>query len=184
MTEIYYPPAAFHFDLTIVSSPNAPWSKTEVDASFQEISGIDRELEVQALAEGGENRFAHQLPKRGKHPNLVLRRGIVSIESSLADWAEETIGADFSKPIKTRTLLVSLLSVKDTLIVWTFTNAYPVKWSTAGFKAMDNSLAIETLEMAYAQVARTFRALAAPPPPPPPPAPRPPSPLKKIVKKA
>jgi phage tail-like protein len=112
---------------------------------------------VQALAEGGENRFAHQLPKRGKHPNLVLRRGIVSIESSLADWAEETIGSDFSRPIQTRTLLVTLLSAQEKLIVWIFTNAYPVKWSTAGFKAMDNSIAVETLEMAYGWVKREMR---------------------------
>jgi phage tail-like protein len=157
MAEIYYPPPAFYFELTVVGSPKAPWSKTAVDGSFQEISGIDRELEVQAVAEGGENRFAHQLPKRGKHPNLVLRRGLVSIESSLADWAEETIGADFSKPIKTRTLLVTLLSAQEKLVVWIFTNAYPVKWSTGGFKATDNSIAVETLEMAYGWVKREMR---------------------------
>ena len=184
MAEIYYPPPAFHFELTVVASPSAPWSKTEVDGSFQEISGIDRELEVQALAEGGENGFAHQLPKRGKHPNLVLKRGIVSLESPLADWAEETIFADFSKPIKTRTLLVSLFGAQDKLIVWMFTNAYPVKWSTGGFKAMDNSLAVETLEMAYASVTRQFRAVAAPVPPPPPPLSRRPSPVKKITNPA
>jgi phage tail-like protein len=154
--EGYIPPTAFYFELTILDSPNSPWP-TAVDGSFQEISGIDRELEVQAVPEGGENRFAHQLPKRGRHPNLVLRRGIVFESSALASWAETTIASDFSKPIKTRTLMVTLLSAPKKLIVWTFSDAYPVKWSTAGFKAMDNALAVETLEMAYGAVKREIK---------------------------
>jgi phage tail-like protein len=157
MPQGYTPPSAFYFELTILGSPKSPWPRTDVDGSFQEISGIDRELEVQAVPEGGENRFAHQLPKRGKHPNLVLRRGIVPDTSALANWAEATIGSDFSKPIQPRTLMVTLLSAPHKLIVWTFTDAYPVKWSTAGFKAMDNSLAVETLEMAYASVKREIK---------------------------
>ena len=156
MADTYYPPAAFFFELTILDPRGSPWP-SEVDGSFQEISGIDRELEVQAVPEGGENRFAHQLPKRGRHPNLVLRRGIVPDTSELANWAEATIGADFTTPIQPRNLLVTLLSAQDKLIVWTFTNAYPVKWSTAGFKAMDNSIAVETLEMAYASVKREIK---------------------------
>ena len=157
MPQPYYPPTAFYFELTILGSPKSPWPRTAVDGSFQEISGIDRELEVQPLPEGGENRFAHQLPKRGKHPNLVLKRGIVPDTSALANWAETTIGTDFSKPIQTRSLMVTLLSAEYKLIIWTFTNAYPVKWSTAGFKAMDNSIAVETLEMAYASVKREIK---------------------------
>jgi phage tail-like protein len=157
MEEGYYPPAAFYFELTVLESATSAAAKTDVDGSFQEISGIDRELEVQAVPEGGENRFAHQLPTRGRHPNLVLRRGIVTGDSALASWAEATIGSDFTKPIQPRTLLVTLMSAKDKLIVWTFTDAYPVKWSTAGFKAMDNSIAVETLEMAYAWVKREIK---------------------------
>ena len=64
MPQVYYPPGAFYFELTILGSPKAPWPRTEIDGSFQEILGIDRDLEVQAVPEGGENRFAHQLPKR------------------------------------------------------------------------------------------------------------------------
>lgn len=165
---LYYPPTAFYFELTILDPLKQPWP-TEIDASFQEISGLDRELEVQAVPEGGENRFAHQLPKRGKHPNLVLRRGVVVTDSALAKWAEETIASDFSKPIQPKQLLVTLLSARarHKLVVWTIENAYPVKWSTSGFKAMDDSVAVETLEMAYGRVSREI--IVSPPPPPPPP---------------
>ena len=157
MTQTYEPPGAFYFEVTVLDSSTSPSQGTDVDGSFQEISGIDRELEVQPLAEGGENRFAHQLPRRGRHPNLVLRRGVVPGTSSLANWAEATIGSEFSKPIEPRTLLVTLLSAQDKRIVWTFSNAYPVKWSTAGFKANDSAIAVETLEMAYASVTREIK---------------------------
>ncbi len=157
MPQTYEPPGAFYFEVTVLGSPKSPWPRTDVDGSFQEISGIDRELEVQPLPEGGENRFTHQLPKRGRHPNLVLKRGLVPGTSALANWAEATVGSEFSKPIEPRTLLVTLLSAEDKLIVWTFTNAYPVKWSTAGFKANDSAIAVETLEMAYASVKREIK---------------------------
>ena len=100
MSDTYYPPVAFYFEVKVLGTPRSPWAATEIDASFQEVSGLDRELELQPLAEGGENRFTHQLPKRGKHPNLVLKRGLVAQKSSLAEWAEQTIGSDFSDPVE------------------------------------------------------------------------------------
>jgi phage tail-like protein len=155
MADTYYPPVSFYFEVKVLGTSRSPWTSTEVDASFQEVSGVDRELEVQSLAEGGENRFTHQLPKRGKHPNLVLKRGLVTQKSSLADWAEKTIAADFSTPVEPRTLQVTLLGQEARpLVVWTFNNAYPVKWTTAGFNSTENKIVVETLEMAYAYAER------------------------------
>jgi len=154
---VYYPPGAFYFEVTVLGSPKSPWPRTAIDGSFQEVSGIDRELDFDEVREGGENRFTYQLPKRGKHPNLVLKRGLVSESSALANWAEATIGSDFSAPIQPRTLMVTLLSAEYELIVWTFTNAYPVKWVTSSFDSTDNKIAVETLEMAYAAVKREIK---------------------------
>jgi len=154
---VYYPPPGFYFEVTVLGSPSSPWPRTAIDGSFQEISGIERELDVDEVREGGENRFTHRLPKRGKHGNLVLKRGLVSESSALANWAEATIGSDFSEPIKPRTLLVTLLSAEHELIVWTFSNAYPVKWVTSSFNSTENNIAVETLEMAYAAVKREIK---------------------------
>jgi phage tail-like protein len=44
------------------------------------------------------------------------------------------------------------------LVVWTFTNAFPVKWSTASFSATEGKIAVETLEMAYAFVERQIKS--------------------------
>jgi phage tail-like protein len=162
MADDYDPPVAFHFDVTMLGDSATP----EVDASFQEISGMDRELEVESLNEGGENRFTYQLPKRGKHPNLVLKRGLVTLvpdpdptkpgrQSGLAEWAEETVGSLFVDAIEPKTLEVRLLNAeRQPLIVWTFTNAYPVKWVTSSLNSTENKMAVETLEIAYAFVER------------------------------
>lgn len=157
MSDTYYPPVSFYFEVKVLGTPRSPWAETEIDASFQEVSGLDREMELQPLAEGGENRFTHQLPKRGKHPNLVLKRGLVSQKSSLAEWAEQTIGSDFSVPVQPRTLQVTLLG-PTRLVVWTFSNAFPVKWATSPFNATEGKIAIETLELAYASVERQIKA--------------------------
>lgn len=158
MADIYYPPVSFYFEVKVLGTPRSPWVDTEIDASFQEVSGLDRELELQPLAEGGENRFTHQLPKRGKHPNLVLKRGLVSQKSSLADWAEKTVGSDFSQPVQPRTLVVTLLGAQKALVVWTLSNAFPVKWATSSFNASEGKIAVETLEMAYASVERQIKS--------------------------
>ena len=62
-----YPLPAFHFQVTFGASDSGS------DTSFQEVSGIGTELEVEPFAEGGENRFVHQLPKAVKHPAGTIR---------------------------------------------------------------------------------------------------------------
>jgi len=157
MDEPYYPATAFYFDLAILGARD---TSTEIDGSFAEISGIDRELEVQSLPEGGENRFAHQLPRRGKHPNLVLKRGLVSEKSALATWAETTIGSLFAKPVEPRAVLVTLRRPDgEPLVMWRFDRAYPVKWSTGAFDALKGQVAVETFELAYATVTRATTAV-------------------------
>src|ERR1700741_2002598 len=101
----YYPPPAFYFTVTVLGAPTA-----DVDASFQEISGIQAETQVEDYAEGGENRFVHCLPKQAKYSNLVLKRGAVATTSFFALWCGQTIGANLSLPVLPSNLLVTLLN--------------------------------------------------------------------------
>ena len=55
-----YPTTAFCFKVAFAGS-------TEVDQAFQEVRGIGADLETEEVAEGGENRFTHRLPKTIKH---------------------------------------------------------------------------------------------------------------------
>ena len=64
-------PVAFHFTVAITGS-----GTSVPDAAFQEVGGLEAEIEIETVVEGGENRFAHRLPKPVRHPNLTLKRGL------------------------------------------------------------------------------------------------------------
>jgi phage tail-like protein len=150
MSDAYYPPPAFYFTVTILGSATALSLLTSIDASFQEISGIEAQFNVEEVAEGGENRFVHRLPKQGKYSNLVLKRGAVYTDSFLSEWFGQTVGSGMSLPILPQNLLVTLLNESSVpLIAWAFVNAYPVKWNMAAMNSQDNKILIETLELSY-----------------------------------
>ncbi|ABG33656.1 phage tail protein [Roseobacter denitrificans] len=144
------PPVAFHFSVMFVGG-TPPVS----DTAFQEVSGLESGLETEALVEGGENRFVHQLPKPLKQGNLKLKRGMTPADSGLVKWCKATIENDLSKPIEPKDITVSLLNEeRDPVAVWSIGNAYPVKWTVGGFDAMKNELAVETIELAYTTLKR------------------------------
>ena len=120
------------------------------DAAFQEVSGISKELGVEEVVGGGENRFKYRLPAVSSSQNLVLKRAKVSKQSKLVNWVSNSIGDGLSKPIQTNDVTVSLLD-KDgkTCMSWTFHKAYPVKYSVSDLKSNENNLLFETIELAY-----------------------------------
>ncbi|HOV10200.1 MAG TPA: phage tail protein [Bacteroidales bacterium] len=137
-----YPLVGFHFKVTFLELGAA-----EIDSRFHEVSGLSAELTVEELAEGGENRFTYKLPVKAKFPNLVLKRALSPLPSVLVKWAEDAI---YNLEFWPCTVLVSLLNdmhlpVKN----WIFYSAYPVKIQASDLKAQDNSVMVETLELAY-----------------------------------
>jgi len=127
------------------------------DGSFQEASGFNVELEFDPIREGGENRFEHKLPKGNKFPNLVLKRGLVTVNSTLGKWCLDTFESDLSQPIKISDLVIFLNDHQDeALMDWTVYGAYPVKWDISNLNAMQNEIVIETVEFAYKRMERTI----------------------------
>ena len=150
MSDPYYPPPGFYFTLTVLGSATALSLLTDTDAAFQEISGIEAQSQAEEVTEGGENRFVHRLPKQSKYSNLVLKRGAVTGDSTLIEWAGLTVGSSLTLPILTQNLLVMLLGENSIpLIAWAFVNAYPIKTQIAGLNAQDNKVLIESMEFSY-----------------------------------
>jgi phage tail-like protein len=150
MADEYYPPGAFYFTVTLLGSGTALSVLTDIDASFQEVSGIQAEFGVEEVTEGGENRFVHRLPLPAKYPNLVLKRGVVTRASFLATWFGLTVGSGLSLPIITQNVVVSLLGADGfPRIAWIFVNAWPVRWEMAPLDSQDNKILVETLELSY-----------------------------------
>jgi len=141
---VYYPPVSFYFSVSITGET---WP---IEASFKEVSGIALEAVTDKIVEGGDNSFKNRIPTTTKFSNLVLKRGLVAKDSSLAKWCNTTLTGGFENAIETKNILVSLLNENaEPIKTWKFANAWPVKWEVSEFNSMNNELAIETLEFSY-----------------------------------
>ncbi len=105
------------------------------------------EWEIEEVKEGGLNTFTHQLPGRRKGAKITLKNGVGA--SELVNWYVETMSEQFTR----RPLTISLLdSQKNTIISWHAADAYPVKWTGPQLKSSENSVAIQTLELACGEI--------------------------------
>lgn len=150
-TSAYYPPVGYYFKVQIDGLPDS-------ESDFQEVTGLTASLETQQVNEGGENRFVHQLPLRTKSERLVLKRGL-KISSGLLEWCRKAV-EEFS--FSPRNIHIYLLDPAadnpndNILMSWHLTHAYPLKWSVSAFNAMENNLAIETIEIQYNYFTKSF----------------------------
>lgn len=141
---MYHIPIGFHFKVVF------GMNEGENDFRFQEVIGLNSEVSLEEYKEGGVNEYVHRMPSGVKYGNLVLKRGMFN-DSDVTAWCRKAIETFEFKPTD---ITVSLLNEEhNALASWTFLKAYPVKWSVSDFKAMDNALVVESLELAY----RSFR---------------------------
>jgi len=148
MSEIY-PPVSFYFQLSFSGVTN------KSDASFKEVSGIEFDRGVEEITEGG-NPYIHRVPTYVKYSNLILKRGLVTKDSAVADWCLDPMGGislgpiQITETITTKNIVVKLLNESGSpLKSWSFVNAWPVKLSVSDFNSMNNEITVESLEFAY-----------------------------------
>ena len=154
----YHPPSAFHFRVEFMGVNEM---NTDTEHRFQEVNGLSVEIETEEVREGGENRFVYKFPKRAKYPNLVLKRGLLP-GSGFINWFNSAQD-DYFKALKVpdsgfkpADIMITLLDeAGEAVAIWNVIQAYPLKWTTSDFKATDNSVAIETIELAYQYFKRT-----------------------------
>lgn len=145
-------PVAFHFGVSIRGvNLDAP------DAAFREVSGLDSEIAIEDVREGGQNEFIHRLPKGRVQGNLRLMRGLALDRDPLVLWCREILDGGLIREIRTATVMVKLLNAEHAPVAaWAAENCWPVKWQIGGFDAMENKLAVETLELCYTALKRTM----------------------------
>jgi len=138
-----YPPVGFHFKVEI-NLPDV--AQQDRETRFQEVGGLNKTVDIEEWKEGGENRFAHRFPNPVKYANIVLKRGMLT-KSDLIKWCFDAIDNFIFKPAD---MTITLLNEEHKpLSVWNVSKAFPVKWSTSDFKAQENSIVVETLELAF-----------------------------------
>jgi phage tail-like protein len=107
------------------------------------------EFDVETFKEGGENRFEHKLPVRSKFADLSLKRGLLT-DSDVIKWVLGILrDRDFinNKPTSVHVRLLN--ESHETLKHWEFIDAWPKKWTVSDLNATENSIVVETLDLAY-----------------------------------
>jgi len=109
---------------------------------FSHCSGLELGFDVFEYQEGGNNDFVHRLPGPLRYPNLVLSRGLTEQEALLKWFMATRTEAE-------RKEVTLTLKTGTTERIWTFADAFPVKWTGPTLDAETGDVATETLEIAH-----------------------------------
>jgi phage tail-like protein len=140
-------------DLQIRAQANAAFRfVVEIDnakqAAFTECTLPVVEWEAEQVQEGGANTFVHQLPGRRKPATVSLKNGVGRCE--LLDWYFQTMSGEHTR----KKVTITLLDVsREPVMVWSIADAFPLKWTGPQLKAADNTIAIQTLDLACGEIA-------------------------------
>ena len=136
----YYPPVGFHFRVEFINVGN------DNDVRFQSVGGLNMELDVENIKEGGQNLFEHKLPGRSKFSDLILKRGLL-LDSELIKWIKKAL---YEREYEPADITISLLNNEhEPLLTWKVFKAWPRKWNISDLNASENAVMVETLEIAY-----------------------------------
>jgi phage tail-like protein len=125
------------------------------DGGFAECSGLDLEMEVHDLGEGGRNDGVLRRLGRVKPGTVVLRRGmLVPTPSGRADralWAWLQGALDGSLPVPRYDGGVEVLDATNTHVLarWSFSRGLPAKVGGPALNAKTGEIAIEELQIAH-----------------------------------
>ena len=104
------------------------------------------EIEMESFAEGGQNRFTWQAPKRTRYSDITLKRGMF-IGSGIVLWCRNALENFVFEPAN---ITIALLNEKHLpLQAWYVVNAIPKKWSISSFNAQENSVVVESITLSY-----------------------------------
>jgi len=136
-----YPPVGFFFRVEFQLG-----GTTSTDSMFQEVNGLNAELQTEEVKIGGENRYSQTLPIRAKYTDLVLKRGLL-VNSAVVKWCRDAIENLEMEPI---TIVITLMNEKnEPLQSYNIVNAWPKKWTISDFNAQESRIVVETMDISY-----------------------------------
>ena len=156
---------AFNFELQLRRSPTAvlgsagsatPASSNSgellCDGGFQEVSGLEIEMDVQDLLEGGRNQAVIRRYGRGRFPLLVLRRGLLydsdRVDARFWRWMQDAL--DGVRPLHRVDGLLRVMGADGQVRAsWGFERGLPAKLRGPELNAKTGEIAIEELAIAH-----------------------------------
>jgi len=124
------------------------------DGGFQECSGLDIEMDVHELPEGGRNDGLLRLVGRGKSAPIVLKRGLLfpgggRVSGELWKWMQDVLAG--VRPVARYNGVIDVLSADaaGTVATWTFDRGLPSKIAGPQLNAKTGEIAIEELTIVH-----------------------------------
>ena len=113
---------------------------------FEEVSGLDAEVEVIEFREGGDAlTSSRKLPGRVKYSNVTLKRGLTN-SRDLWDWWQTVVAGN----IQRRSVAITLLDdARQPVLRWLLREAWIAKYEGPHLEAEANEVAVETIELAH-----------------------------------
>ena len=137
------PIAGFRFQVKIQGSD---WGR------FQEVSGLNFEIEVKDYPQGGQNTFVNKFPGRRKYANIKLKRGYIGGDhgKKLFTWFNDfNIGQSQISLTRYNGEIIVCDRLGNRLHSWSFKDGFPVKWEGPKFNSTQDSVLVESLEIAH-----------------------------------
>jgi phage tail-like protein len=115
--------------------------------SFQEISGLDVESQVIEYRSGDSATFSTvKMPGIKKFGDITMKKGVFKSDNKFWDWFNQIK----MNTIKRVPVTISLLDEAGSpTMVWTLTNAFPLKINGTDLKSTGNEVAVETIVIAH-----------------------------------
>ena len=137
-----YPYVGFHFRVHFEG-----YSEKQ-DVSFQSVKGLEVQLDIETIKEGGVNTYEHTVPVRAKYSALTLERGILNPgQSQILNWCKAAF-FDFNfTPINLQVQLLD--ATHEPLMTWKVRHVLPKSWKIKDLNAQQGEVLIETLELSY-----------------------------------
>jgi phage tail-like protein len=112
---------------------------------FSECSGLEMSMKVEEFNEGGNNGAVLKFPGRVSFGNLTLKKG-QGTSSALWDWH---YGFVIGRGKRRDGLIVLLNELHVPNNVWYFRRSLPLKYTGPAMNATQNTVAIESVEIAH-----------------------------------
>ena len=142
----------YNFRITLNRSDGS--SSPLGNGGFQECNGLQIEMDVPELLEGGRNDGVVKQVGRGKYTSIVLKRGMLfpkggTVVNELWSWIQGVLGG--VRPVARYDGVIEVLSPdgKDTVATWVFDRGLPAKIAGPQLNAKTGDIAIEELTIAH-----------------------------------
>jgi phage tail-like protein len=124
-----------------------------ITASFQEVSGLDAEVDIIEYRHGDSPVFSTiKMPGLRKFTDVTLKKGTFTGDVAFFNWFNEIQ----LNTIARKNVQIMLLNEKgEAQIIWTLTNAFPKQVQGTDLNSSSSEVAVETLVLAHEGIATT-----------------------------